>query len=68
MQMEQLRKDMMAAMKARDKERKDAISSLVPLLLFLHFKKFCHTDSFFYLVFKNAISWLTASLLPNSLS
>ena len=29
MQMEQLRKDMMAAMKARDKERKDAISSLV---------------------------------------
>ena len=25
MQMEQLRKDMMAAMKARDKERKDAI-------------------------------------------
>ena len=29
MQIEQLRKDMMAAMKARDKERKDAISSLV---------------------------------------
>ena len=29
MQMEQLRKDMMAAMKARDKERKDAISSLL---------------------------------------
>lgn len=29
MQMEQLRKDMMAAMKARDKERKNAISSLV---------------------------------------
>lgn len=29
MQMEQLRKDMMAAMKARDKERKDAISTLV---------------------------------------
>lgn len=29
MQMEQLQKDMIAAMKARDKERKDAISSLV---------------------------------------
>ena len=29
MQIEQLRKDMMAAMKAHDKERKDAISSLV---------------------------------------
>ena len=29
MQLEQLRKDMMAAMKARDKERKDAISALV---------------------------------------
>lgn len=29
MQIEQLRKDMMAAMKTRDKERKDAISSLV---------------------------------------
>ena len=29
MQIEQLRKDMMAAMKNRDKERKDAISSLV---------------------------------------
>lgn len=29
MELEQLRSDMMAAMKARDKERKDAISSLV---------------------------------------
>ena len=29
MQMEQLQKDMIAAMKARDKVRKDAISSLV---------------------------------------
>lgn len=29
MELEQLRKDMMTAMKARDKERKDAISSLV---------------------------------------
>ena len=29
MQMEQLQKDMIAAMKAREKERKDAISSLV---------------------------------------
>ena len=29
MQLEQLRQDMMAAMKARDKERKDAISALV---------------------------------------
>ena len=29
MQLEQLRSDMVAAMKARDKERKDAISSLV---------------------------------------
>ncbi len=29
MQMEQLQKDMVAAMKARDKQRKDAISSLV---------------------------------------
>ena len=29
MQLEQLQKDMMAAMKARDKERKDAISALV---------------------------------------
>lgn len=29
MQIEQLRKDMIAAMKTRDKERKDAISSLV---------------------------------------
>lgn len=29
MQMEQLQKDMIAAMKARDKDRKDAISSLV---------------------------------------
>lgn len=29
MQMEQLQKDMVAAMKAREKERKDAISSLV---------------------------------------
>ncbi len=37
MQMEQLRKDMMAAMKARDKERKDAISSLVSAV-----KKKCH--------------------------
>ena len=29
MELEQLRKDMMTAMKARDKDRKDAISSLV---------------------------------------
>ena len=29
MELEELRKDMVAAMKARDKERKDAISSLV---------------------------------------
>ncbi len=29
MQMEQLQKDMIAAMKARDKVRKDAISSLI---------------------------------------
>ena len=29
MELEQLRSDMVAAMKARDKERKDAISSLV---------------------------------------
>ena len=33
MQMEQLQKDMIAAMKARDKVRKDAISSLVSAAL-----------------------------------
>ena len=31
MQFEQLQKDMIAAMKARDKVRKDAISALFPL-------------------------------------
>jgi uncharacterized protein YqeY len=44
MQMEQLQKDMIAAMKARDKVRKDAISTLVSAVKKLAIDESCRDD------------------------
>lgn len=44
MQMEQLQKDMVAAMKARDKSRKDAISSLVSAVKKLAIDESCRDN------------------------
>lgn len=44
MQMEQLQKDMIAAMKARDKERKEAISSLVSAVKKVAIDEGCRDD------------------------
>ncbi len=44
MQMEQLQKDMVAAMKARDKARKDAISTLVSAVKKLAIDEGCRDD------------------------
>lgn len=44
MQMEQLQKDMIAAMKAREKERKDAISSLVSAVKKVAIDEGCRDD------------------------
>ena len=44
MQMEQLQKDMIAAMKARDKARKDAISTLVSAVKKVAIDEGCRDD------------------------
>ena len=44
MQMEQLQKDMIAAMKARDKARKDAISTLVSAVKKVAIDEGCRED------------------------
>ncbi len=44
MELEELRKDMVAAMKARDKDRKDAISSLVSAVKKAAIDKGCRED------------------------
>ena len=44
MELEQLRSDMVAAMKARDKERKDAISSLVSAVKKVSIDEGCRED------------------------
>ncbi|MGB4657995.1 MAG: GatB/YqeY domain-containing protein, partial [Mobilitalea sp.] len=44
MQMEQLRKDMVTAMKAHDKVRKDAISSLVSAVMKVAIDEGCRDD------------------------
>ena len=44
MELEQLRSDMVAAMKARDKERKDAISSLVSAVKKVAIDEGCRED------------------------
>ena len=44
MQMEQLQKDMIAAMKARDKVRKDAISALVSAVKKVAIDEGCRED------------------------